>query len=146
MEKTALGMLEEMAATSQWPELKRAFLDHVEETRGHITNIERSFELLGVEVDEQPCPAIEGPEQEGKAAIKMTDDSIVDAVLLAGATETEHHEIGVYETLVTNARACSADEVAQLEQEGNLDSEQAALDKVRSLGQKISTEGTAVAA
>jgi ferritin-like metal-binding protein YciE len=39
--------------------------------------------------------------KEGKSRIKKTDDSVVDAVILAGALETEHYEIAVYETLVT---------------------------------------------
>lgn len=145
MEKTVLGMLAELEEAAQRDEIKQAFHVHAEETRQHIANIEQSFSLLGEEIDEQPCPTIEGLEKEGKAAVKKTDDSIVDAVVLAGATETEHHEIAVYETLVTNAEARGATEVAQLLQQ-NLDQEKAALDKVKSMGKRISTEGIAVAA
>jgi uncharacterized membrane protein len=50
-------------------------------------------QLLGIH--HVPCPAIEGVEKEGSANIKKADDSVVDAVILSGAAETEHHEIAV---------------------------------------------------
>jgi len=121
------------------------FRQHAEETRQHIANIERSFELLGEEADDSPCPAIEGLENEGKATIKKTDDSVVDAVLIAGASETEHHEIAVYETLVTNAEARGATEVAQLLSQ-NLQQEQHTLDQLKQVGQRIFREGIAIRA
>jgi len=68
----------------------------------------------------------------------MTDEGSSTRSLLARAAETEHHEISVYETLVTNAKARGADEVARLPQQ-NLDQEQTTLEKVKT------TEGIAVA-
>ena len=46
--------------------------------------------------------------EEDQATIKTTDDRVVDAVLLASANETEHHELAVYETLIANADARGA--------------------------------------
>jgi hypothetical protein len=107
--------------------------------------VERCFELLGEEVDDSPCPAIEGMAKEGKASIKKTDDSVVDAVILSSATESEHHEIAVYETLITNAEARGASEVAGLLRE-NLEQEKHALEVARSAMKKIASEGIAVGA
>ncbi len=143
MEKKVLEMLGDLEESAQRDEIKQAFREHAEETRQHIANIEKSFGLLGEDVDDSPCPTIDGLAAEGKSTIKKTDDSIVDAVVLAGATETEHYEIGVYETLVTNAEARGAPEVAALLRQ-NLEQEQAALEKVKSIGKRISTEGIAV--
>jgi len=112
MERTVLEMLGDLQEHARRDELKQLFAHHERETREHVDRIERSFQLLGEEVDDSPCPAIEGLEKEGKATIKKTDDRIVDIVLLAAATETEHHEIAVYETLVTNADARGATQVA----------------------------------
>ena len=145
MENTVLGMLGDLEENAQRDELKQMFRQHAEETRQHIANIERSFELLGEEADDSPCPAIEGLEKEGKATIKKTDNSVVDAVLIAGASETEHHEIAVYETLVTNAEARGATEVAQLLSQ-NLQQEQHTLDQLKQVGQRISREGIAIKA
>jgi len=145
MEKTILGMLEDLEQNAQREELKELFSEHAAETTQHVANIEKSFALLGEEAKPSPCPAIDGLKEEGTSAIAMTDNSIVDAVLLAGAGETEHHEIGVYETLVTNAEARGAADVAELLKQ-NLQQEQAALEKVKTMGKKISTEGIAVTA
>jgi ferritin-like metal-binding protein YciE len=145
MEQTVLEMLGDLEQHAQRDELKEQFRHHADETRQQIANIERSFELLGEEPDTSPCPAIEGLEKEGKATIKKTDDRVVDAVILAGAAETEHHEIAVYETLITNAKARGATEVAQL-LEQNLEQEQHTLQEVRSAMERIATQGIAVGA
>ncbi|MGH3003327.1 MAG: ferritin-like domain-containing protein [Gaiellaceae bacterium] len=143
MENTILEMLGDLEEHAQRPELKQLFREHAEETRGHIGNIERSFEAFGEKIADSPCPTIDGLEKEGQSTIKKTDDSIVDAVLLAGAAETEHYEIAVYETLVTNAEARGAGEVAKLLGQ-NLREEQAALEQVKTLSKRISREGIAV--
>ncbi len=145
MEKTVLGMLGDLEEHAQRDELKQLFRHHADETRQHIANIEKSFELLDEDVNESPCPTIDGLEKEGKATIKKTDDGVVDAVILAGAVETEHHEIAVYETLVTNAEARGATDVAQLLRQ-NLEQEQHTLEEVKSAAQRISREGIAVRA
>jgi ferritin-like metal-binding protein YciE len=144
MERTALEMLGELEDHAQRDEIRQALHQHADETRRHIANVEQAFELLGEEVDDSPCPAIDGLHAEGKATIKKTDDSVVDAVILSGAAETEAHEIAVYETLIMNADARGARGVADLLRQ-NLAQEKAALQKVQMIGQRISTEGIAVA-
>ena len=143
MENDTLKMLGDLEEHAQRPELKTMFREHAEETRQQIANIERCFELLGEKVDDSPCPVTTGLSKEGKASIRKCDDSVVDAVILAGALETEHYEIAVYETLVTNADARGATEVAQLLR-ANLAQEEAARDKVKAAAQRIATEGIAV--
>ena len=145
MEQNILEMLGELQDKTQRDELRQLFHQHAEETRQHVSNIEQAFKLLGEEVDDSPCPAFQGLEKEGKATMKKTDDSIIDAVILAGAIETEHHEIAVYETLVNNAEARGAEEVAALLRQ-NLEQEQAALEKVKAAAHRIAREGYAKAA
>jgi ferritin-like metal-binding protein YciE len=143
MEQKLVDVLEELEQEAQRPEIKQALREHREETRQHAANLERCFELLGEEVDDSPCPAIEGLAKEGKATIKKTDEAVVDAVILSAATESEHHEIAVYETLITNAQARGASEVVRLLNE-NLEQERHALDVARSTMKKIAAEGIAV--
>lgn len=145
MENTILEMLGELQEKTNRDEIRVLLAAHQDETRQHIANIEKAFELLGEEVDDSPCPAMQGIEKEGKATLKKIDDSIIDAGILAGAIETEHYEIAVYEILVTNAEARGADGVAALLRE-NLESEQATLDKVKQTAARIANgEGYAVA-
>ena len=145
MERTTLEMLGDLEEHAQREDLKRLFREHATETRQHVANIERSFELLGEEVDDSPCPAIQGLQKEGQATIKKTDDRVIDAVLLASANETEHHEIAVYETLILNAEARGATGVADLLRQ-NLAQEQAALEKVQAFAKRIAHQGVAVGA
>src|ERR1700750_3165876 len=137
-----LGELEEHANRDQ---VKRALREHRQETRQHATNIEQAFKLLGEEVDDSPCPVVEAMAKEAKATIKKTDDSLVDAVTLAAATESEHYEIAVYETLITNAEARAASEVTALLRQ-NLDQEKHALQTARSAMKSIAQQGVAVGA
>jgi len=142
MERDTLEMLGDLEENVQRPELKELFRAHADETRQQIANIEQCFQLLGEPVNDSPSPTTKGLAKEGKAAIKKTDVSVVDAVILAGALETEHYEIAVYETLVTNADARGAGEVARLLRQ-NLEQEVSALDKVKQAAQRISQTGIA---
>ena len=145
MEQDSLEMLETMAKTTPRPELKELFESHAAETRQQIENIKQAFALLGEEVNDFPSPTTKGLAKEAAASISKTDSSIVDAVLLAGGLETEHYEIAVYETLVTNAEARGAHEVAAL-LKANLDQEVAASEKIKAVAKTISNSGIAVAA
>jgi ferritin-like metal-binding protein YciE len=145
MENTVLAMLGDLEKNSTRKELKQQFRHHADETREQIQNIERSFEELGQEPDDSPCPAIEGLEKEGKANIKKADDSLVDNVILSGAAETEHHEIAVYEGLIAHAQAMGQDRIVQLLQQ-NLEQEQHTLDEVKQATQKVVGETAGAAA
>lgn len=101
-----------------------------------MTNLEQAFRLMEWEVDDSPCPAIEGLQAEGKVTAKKTDASLVDSVLLQGAVEVEHHEIGVYENLILNARAMGRQDLAAVLQR-NLNSELHALEEAKTLQEQV---------
>jgi ferritin-like metal-binding protein YciE len=145
MENTVLEMLGELEEKAQKPELKQQFRHHAEETQQQIINLEQAFNALGEQPDEKPCPAIEGIEKEGQSTIKMADDSVVDAVILSGAAETEHHEIAVYEGLITHAQAMGNQQVASLLQQ-NLEQEEHTLDEVKQATQQLAQQTAAMAA
>jgi ferritin-like metal-binding protein YciE len=130
MEQDVLQMLGDLEEKAQRDELKRQFRHHAEETRQQIGNIEQAFRALGEEPDDSPCPVTKALEKEAKANIKMADDSVVDAVILSGAAETEHHEIAVYESLITQAEEFGKPDVVNLLQQ-NLEIEQHTLDEVK---------------
>jgi ferritin-like metal-binding protein YciE len=98
--------------------------------------VEVVFDLMGWEVDDSPCPAIDGLMAEGKANAKKSDRSIVDAILLEGAVEVEHHEIAVYENLISGARAMGRDDVARVLRQ-NLDNERQTLEKALSAHDRV---------
>jgi ferritin-like metal-binding protein YciE len=137
MEHTVLDkILADSIEEAHDDQLKQLFRHHAEETRGQIANLEQAFAAFGWDVDDSPCPAIEAIHKEGKTNIKKTDDSIVDSIILSGAAETEHHEIAVYESLITSARAMGRDDVVGL-LEQNLEQEQHTLEEVKSAAAKV---------
>jgi len=142
MERTVLVMLAEFEERAQRNDLRELFRRHADETHRHAANIEKSFQLLGEDVVDIQSPAIKGLQQEISIAIRGADGSVVDAVIAAGVVETEHHEIGVYESLITKAEARGADSVVQLLGQ-NLRQEEAALEQARALAKAIERDGVA---
>jgi ferritin-like metal-binding protein YciE len=140
MEREIVDMLDELIEESQDESVKQAFRAHQAETRGHVQNVEAAFRFFGWEVDDSPCPTINAIEKEGKANIKKADDVIVDSIILAGAIETEHHEIAVYENLIIQAQALGQEDAAEVLQR-NLDEERLALEKVTTLARQHAARG-----
>jgi ferritin-like metal-binding protein YciE len=144
MENTILEMLPELEEHANDSRLKSALHEHYEETQRHASNLEEAFRALGEDVDESSCPAIEGLEKEGESMLKMVDDRLNDHVIVSGVTETEHHEIAVYEGLIENAEAMGHDEVLALLQQ-NLDDEEAALQKAQTMSRELAGEAARAA-
>ena len=145
MEQELMTFLEELEQDAQRPEIKKALLEHREQTAEHAKTIEKCFELLGYQTGDSPCRVVEALAKDAKAMIKKTDDSLVDAVVLAAVAESEQYEIAVYDTLITNAEARGATEVAALLQR-NRDQEKHSLQLVRATFKTIALQGIAVAA
>jgi uncharacterized protein (TIGR02284 family) len=136
MEHTVLDMLDDNAENAHDPQLTQLFRHHQDETRQQIANLEQAFAAFGWEPEDSPCPTVEALEKEGKMTVKKTDDALVDHVLVMGAAETEHHEIAVYEGLISEARAMGKDDVVRLLQE-NLEQEQHTLEEVKSATERV---------
>jgi ferritin-like metal-binding protein YciE len=143
MENTILEMLPQLEEHANDSQLKQALSHHREETQGHVRNLEQAFRALGAKIEDASCPAIEGLEKEGQATLKMVDDSLNDQVIISGVCETEHHEIAVYEGLITNAEAMGEQDVVALLQE-NLENEQQTLQKAQLLGQQLAQRAALV--
>ena len=139
MENTILDMLPELEGQANETQLKQSLKQHYEQTQRHVANLEQAFQVLGADVDESSCPAIEGLEKEGQANLKMVDDRLNDHVILSGVAETEHHEIAVYEGLIEQAEAMGEEQVASLLQD-NLKDEEATLQKAQVMMQQLARE------
>lgn len=90
------------AATSN--ELKSAFEEHLEQTRGHVSRLEQIFEQMDTPPETKRCEAMEGLIKEGEDVIKQPGSDLVkDAALIAAAQKVEHYEIASYGTVRTYA-------------------------------------------
>ena len=83
-EKQLLKALPKLAKASESEELRTAFLDHAEETRGHVDRLEQVFAALDEKVRGKHCDGIAGIIEEGKAVMEEDfDHATMDACLIA---------------------------------------------------------------
>ena len=129
MEETVLSMLAELEQKANDAELKEQLSHHHDETRQQVANLEQAFSALGLQRKKQPCPAIEGLEVEGKEMLQQAAQELYDAVILGGCAEVEHHEIAVYDGLITMADEMGEDDIVALLKE-NLEQEEHTLKEV----------------
>jgi ferritin-like metal-binding protein YciE len=117
-EKQLTRALPKMARAASNGQLKEAFTQHLEETRGQIERLEQVFELLDTRTRGKPCHAMEGLIEEAKEIMEMgLGPELLDVALIAAAQKVEHYEIAGYGTLVALAQASGFSEAAQLLQE-----------------------------
>jgi ferritin-like metal-binding protein YciE len=97
------------------PELKQGLQSHLEQTRGHVTRLERVFQMHGLEAKAVTCPAIDGILDEAKDIMGDAQDSeVLDAAAAAVAQAVEHYEIARYGTLIAWARELGRDDCASV--------------------------------
>jgi ferritin-like metal-binding protein YciE len=96
-EQQLIKALPKMAKAASSAELKLAFEEHLEKTKGHAQRIETIFEQMGGSAKGKKCAAMEGLVKEGGEVIEedMTN-SIKDEALIAAAQRVEHYEIAGY--------------------------------------------------
>jgi ferritin-like metal-binding protein YciE len=129
MENTVDELLGALVEKANDPQLKQQLRHHREETQAQLRNLHQAFSTLGMDAKDRPCPAIEGIEKESESTLGMAAESLYDAIILAGAAETEHYEIAVYESLIVHASALGHDDIVALLHE-NLEQEQHTLGEV----------------
>ena len=124
-----------MAKSSTSSELRNAFEQHLEETRTHVTRLERVFSLLGAEAKKEDNDILDEMTDEAEDMIKNIDASpLRDAALVVGGNQVEHYEMALYGSLVAFARQLGLPEAARLLEE-TLNEEKAADAKLTAIGE-----------
>ena len=134
-EKQLLKALPKMAKGASSDELRNAFESHFEETEGHVSRLERVFELLEEKPRGKHCAGIAGIIEEGSDVLQEDmEDAVLDACLIASGQRAEHYEMAAYGTTVAWAEALELGDVAQLLRE-TLAEEKAADTKLSALAE-----------
>ncbi len=134
-EKQLIKALPKLAKASESEELRTAFLDHLEETRGHAERLEQVFASIGEKVRGKHCDGIAGIIEEGKSVMEEDfDAATMDACLIAAAQRSEHYEMAAYGTLAAWAKAMGHGEAAEL-LNSILEEEKAADEKLNQLAE-----------
>lgn len=114
-ERKILKTLPKMARAAQSEKLKAAFLQHKDETEGHIERLQDVFEIIGKRPRAKTCAAIDGIVEEGEEIMDEFKGSPAhDAGLLAAAQAVEHYEISRYGTLRAWAQQLGLAEAVKL--------------------------------
>ena len=134
-EKQLVKALPKMAKAATSTELRQAFVDHLEETNGHVTKLEQVFQSLDEKAKGKHCDGMAGIIDEGKNAMgEDYEGATLDAVLIASAQRVEHYEMAAYGTMVEWAKGMGHTDAADLLQE-ILDEEKAADEKLTAIAE-----------
>jgi ferritin-like metal-binding protein YciE len=126
-EDQLIDALPKMANAASSPELRSAFLTHLEETKQQKQRLCQAFTSLGRESNAETCDAMQGLISEGEKVIGLDGDpDAKDAALIAAAQRVEHYEIAGYGCARAFARRLGKMNVAALltetlEEEANAD-------------------------
>lgn len=103
-EQQLVAALPKVAAAASSDELRSAFEEHLEQTRGHVGRLEKIIADLPATAPGEHCEGMEGLIREGEQLLaKPGDAGSKDAALIAAAQRIEHYEIAAYGTARTLA-------------------------------------------
>jgi Mn-containing catalase len=145
-ENQLVAALPKMAKAAHEPKLREGFEKHLEQTKGHVDRLRKSFQLLGESSESKTCKAMKGLVEEGQESIEEGEDKdelTADLALIAAAQRVEHYEISGYGNARCLARQIGEREVAQLLSH-TLGEEEAADFLLTSITQPILQQATSV--
>lgn len=106
--------LPEMVKNASDAKLKKAFEDHLEETKGHKTRLEEICKELDIDPTGETCKAMKGLIKEASDFMgEVKDKAVKDAGIIAEAQRVEHYEISGYGTAVRYAKELGHDAIAK---------------------------------
>lgn len=143
-EQQMVKALPKMAKAASSDDLRTAFEEHLEQTKGHVERIERAFEQLDLPARGKKCAAMEGLIAEGKELIEGNQaDYVLDAGLIGAAQKVEHYEIAAYGTARTHAEVLGHRDIAELLAE-TLEEEKQTDQRLTELSADINSEAVPV--
>ena len=103
-EEQLVKALPKLANAASSDELRKAFEEHLAQTRGHLERINDIISTSGIAATGEVCQGMRGLIAEGSKVINASGDPMAkDAALIAAAQRVEHYEIAAYGTAATLA-------------------------------------------
>ena len=114
-EHRIIKALPQLAKAATCEKLKGAFLAHLEETKGHVTRLEKVFQSFGKKAQGKKCEASVGLLKEGdEIAADNKGEPTINAALISAGQKVEHYEIASYGCLHEWAKLLENEEAAKL--------------------------------
>ena len=135
-EKQLVKALPKMVKAASDTELQQAFQNHLAQTQGHVTRLERIFDQFGTSAGGKTCKAMEGLIEEGSEMLKKKGEpAVLDAGMIAAAQRIEHYEIAGYGCARTYASELGRTDDARLLEE-TLNEEKQADEKLTAIAEQ----------
>ena len=114
-ERQILKALPKMASAAQSDALRAGFLEHRDQTEGHVDRLQQIFDMLDKPARGKTCEAILGIIEEGKEIMgEFKSAPALDAGLISAGQAVEHYEIARYGTLKSWADQLGRQDAAKL--------------------------------
>ena len=114
-ETQLIAALPKMAQAAHHDQLREAFQNHLEETKGHLKRVKEALSELGVPSPTEVCKGMQGLIAEGEEMMSKSGEPMAkDAALIGAAQRVEHYEIAAYGTARQLAADCGFDGIKDL--------------------------------
>lgn len=114
-ERQIIKALPKMAKAANHPTLKKAFEEHLEQTKVHLERLDNILSDLDKTAGRQVCAAAAGLiEEAGEVMENDGNEEARDAGLICAAQKLEHYEIAAYGCLRTYATKLDRDKHAKV--------------------------------
>jgi ferritin-like metal-binding protein YciE len=141
-ENQILKALPKLAKAAASNDLKRAFEEHLEQTRTHVERLEQIMEAIEATGRGKKCKGMEGLLEEGAETLAMkraASPAALDAAMIAAAQRVEHYEIAAYGTVVAYAKQLGLRDAMELLKE-TLGEEEQTDKKLSQIAQTVNLE------
>ena len=138
-QKLSAEVLPKLISEVNDEEFREALEQHLEQTKGHLANVEKVFVELDETPHAEPCIGFEGLKSEHDKLLSEASPDLVDSIDLGAAARTECYEIAAYEGLRRMAKAMGEDKAVDL-LDKNLSEEKDALQLVEKIATRVSKE------
>ena len=115
-ERQLVRALPKMAKAAAFPELRKGFERHLEQTKEQVKRLEKAFQMLGASTEGTKSKGMAGIIREGQEIVKEpdADDATRDAGLISAVQRVKHYEIASYGTARAHAKTLNEPDVANL--------------------------------
>ena len=145
-EKQITKALPKMAKAASSTQLRQGFEMHLDQTKNHITRLEKIFETLDESPKGESCDGMEGLIEEGSQVMdEDLEPDAIDAGLISAAQRVEHYEMAAYGSLRTWANILGEKQAVSLLQE-TLDEEKETDQKLTQMAEKVNVKAAAAGA
>jgi ferritin-like metal-binding protein YciE len=116
-ENQIVKALPKMAKKAASPQLRQAFEEHLEQSKGHVERLQQIFANMDLSARAKTCKGMQGIMAEGTELMEEVDEPALDAALISAAQKVEHYEMASYGTVRAYARLLGDEKAARLLQQ-----------------------------